>query len=150
MANRPLTEDTPLTKKQEAFAQKVVEIGNASEAYRQIYSTDTKRAQTVWTDACELAKHPNVSRRIEELKKLQSKNFVITKEYIARQYDELGHKCKEEGKHKDASEIFKKLEGLYDLSEESQNNRLIPDDKQDQLWENFKRRAREEDKLSSE
>ena len=56
-----------LTKKQERFAQLYVELGNASEAYRQAYDTSAP-AQRVHVEACGLLKHPKVARRVQDLK----------------------------------------------------------------------------------
>lgn len=43
-----------LTPKQEAFAQRFVETGNASEAYRQAYNAEAMKAETVHRKAKEL------------------------------------------------------------------------------------------------
>ena len=56
-----------LTQKQESFALKYVECGNASEAYRHAYNAEKMGAETIWVKACELLKHDKVSVRIEEL-----------------------------------------------------------------------------------
>jgi len=56
-----------LTAKQEGFAQKVSRGAVLSDAYRECYSADTMKDSTVWTEACKLAQHPKVSKRIKEL-----------------------------------------------------------------------------------
>ena len=56
-----------LTAKQEGFAQKVSRGAVLSDAYRECYAADTMKDSTVWTEACKLAQHPKVSKRIKEL-----------------------------------------------------------------------------------
>ena len=56
-----------LTPKQERFAQLYVELGNASEAYRQAYESKAK-PESVHVSACRLLDEPNVTLRVQELK----------------------------------------------------------------------------------
>ena len=56
-----------LTQKQERFAQLYVELGNASEAYRQAYTTRAK-PETIHVKASELLSTDKVSVRVQELK----------------------------------------------------------------------------------
>lgn len=62
------TNDNNLTPKQEAFALKYVELGNASEAYRQAYNTDEMKPETVHRKANELMSNGKITARIDELK----------------------------------------------------------------------------------
>ena len=57
-----------LTRKQEAFAQAVIDGHNQSDAYRLSYDADASSPATIWQRACELAKHPRVAERIEALR----------------------------------------------------------------------------------
>jgi phage terminase small subunit len=57
-----------LTVKQDAFCQLYVELGNASEAYRQAYSSKAKQ-QSVAVEACKLLSSPNVALRVDQLRK---------------------------------------------------------------------------------
>ena len=57
---------TNITPKQEKFAQIYVETGNASEAYRQAYSSKAK-PETVYVKASELLSSGKVSVRVREL-----------------------------------------------------------------------------------
>ena len=58
----------PLTPKQEAFAHKYVETGNASEAYRFAYPSSSKwPLTTLYPEASKLLANPKVSTRIEAL-----------------------------------------------------------------------------------
>lgn len=57
-----------LTAKQEAFAQKYVETGVASEAYRFAYDADGMKDEAIWVNASKLLKHAKVALRIAELR----------------------------------------------------------------------------------
>ena len=56
-----------LTPKQEKFCQLYIELGNASEAYRQAYDASRMKAETINTKAKELLKHGPITVRISEL-----------------------------------------------------------------------------------
>jgi phage terminase small subunit len=56
-----------LTPKQEKFAQLYVELGNASEAYRQAYNSKAK-ADSVKVEASKLLSQPNVSLTVQRLR----------------------------------------------------------------------------------
>ena len=56
-----------LTNKQEAFCQKYVETGNASEAYRQAYGT-TAKPSTVMPKASRLLASGKIGARVAELR----------------------------------------------------------------------------------
>ena len=76
-----------LTQKQENFALKFVECGNASEAYRIAYPRSKNwKQEAVHVKACELLKHDNVLVRIEELKAEHRARHDITVDDIT---DEL-------------------------------------------------------------
>lgn len=66
-----------LTIKQEAFAQKYIETGNASEAYRHAYGTKGK-PETVARSAHELTQHPKVSARLAQLREAVAKAHGVT------------------------------------------------------------------------
>jgi len=57
-----------LTAKQEAFALKYVELGDATAAYREVYATKTMQSSTVYSNSSQLVSHTKVSQRIAELK----------------------------------------------------------------------------------
>ena len=56
-----------LTPKQEKFCQKFIELGNASEAYRQSYNCERMKASTINSRAKELRKDGPITARIDEL-----------------------------------------------------------------------------------
>jgi len=59
--------DKPLTPKEQKFAQKVLELGDKSAAYRAAYDAGGMQAKSIHVNACKLAKKPNVAARIAEL-----------------------------------------------------------------------------------
>jgi phage terminase small subunit len=75
-----------LTLKQEAFAQAYVKSGDASEAYREVYSYNNMKPATINRKAHDVLKNGKVSARIEVLKekisKIAEKKFNITHEEI--------------------------------------------------------------------
>ena len=76
--------DKPLTPKQEAFARKVLELGDKSAAYRAAYDAGGMQAKSVNIAACKLAKQPNVAARIAELNAEAVTKAELTREDILR------------------------------------------------------------------
>ena len=74
-----------LTVRQEKFAQKYVECGNASEAYRYAYPSSAKwKDKTVWEKASRITANDKVKARIEELKEASRQASQITREEILK------------------------------------------------------------------
>lgn len=73
-----------LTPKQEKFANLYVELGNASEAYRQAYDVSTDNLNTIAPKASKLLAEYNISTRVEELRKETSKKHEIDRDYIVK------------------------------------------------------------------
>ena len=67
-----------LTPKQEKFCQLYIELGNASEAYRQSYDADSMNENTVNREAKGLLDNPKIATRLEQLRKEHSKRHNIT------------------------------------------------------------------------
>lgn len=57
-----------LTKKQEAFSVASIKADNLSDAYRSAYDTRGMTKKQINEEACKLAAHPKVARRITELR----------------------------------------------------------------------------------
>lgn len=57
-----------LTAKQEAFCLAYMELGNASEAYRNCYDAENMKPETVNRCAKELIDNPKISARLNELR----------------------------------------------------------------------------------
>lgn len=73
-----------MTPKQEKFCQKYLELGNASEAYRQVYSCRRMKEKQVWEEASKLLKNPKVTQRIKGLQEEMRKRSDVTKEEVLR------------------------------------------------------------------
>ena len=74
-----------LTPKQEKFANLYVELGNASEAYRQAYDVgvDTKD-ETIWAKSSAMLKEDKVSIRVRELQEVTQEEHCITRSFIIK------------------------------------------------------------------
>lgn len=71
-----------LTPKRDLFAQKFIELSNASAAYREAYSTENMKPETIWSEAYKLLKNPHVAARIDELRALLAARHVVTVESL--------------------------------------------------------------------
>lgn len=78
-----------LTLKQELFAQRFVETGNASESYRQAYEAEDWSSEAVNVEASRLCRHPNVSPRIKHLQQLALKRHEVTFDRMVSEYAKL-------------------------------------------------------------
>lgn len=78
-----------LTHKQEKFALLVVKLGNQAAAYRQAYDVGPKTSsETIWADSSAMANAPEVSLRIEALRKEAFAQTVVEVSFlINRWYD---------------------------------------------------------------
>lgn len=79
-----------LTLKQERFCQAYMETGNASEAYRRAYNTETMQDSTVNERACRMVKECKISARLDELKAEVAKKNEIT---LAEIVEDLRKAC---------------------------------------------------------
>lgn len=76
-----------LNPKQEKFCQLYVELGNASEAYRQAYNS-TAKYESVNVSASKLLSEPKVSLRVEQIREATRANHNITLSDILRELEE--------------------------------------------------------------
>ncbi|WP_020474549.1 terminase small subunit [Zavarzinella formosa] len=67
-----------LTPKQEAFCLKYIELGNASEAYRQSYDAKKATDKTIWEAASRLLADSKVGARVKELRERAIKKHDVT------------------------------------------------------------------------
>ena len=77
-----------ITPKQERFCQLYIELGNASEAYRQSYDADSMAEPTVNTKASELLAHGKITVRLEQLRKEHSKRHNVTVDTLLIELEE--------------------------------------------------------------
>ena len=68
-----------LTGKQEAFAQGLSEGLTNTEAYKRAYGAENMKASTIHVEACKLAQHPKITRRLDAiLSEKRGKNSMST------------------------------------------------------------------------
>jgi len=71
-----------LTLKQEKFCQEYINTGNATEAYRRVYSTSNMKDTTINRKAKELIDNGKVSARLVRLKEKLQKTYDIPREKL--------------------------------------------------------------------
>ena len=81
----PKQDSDKLTSRQENFAQGLSEGLTNSEAYRRAYNAEDMKPSTVHVEGCKLAKHPKVSRRVQELlSQKAARNSMLTERQTDR------------------------------------------------------------------
>lgn len=78
----------PLTPKREKFAQKFIETGSASEAYRLSFDASRMKDKTIWETASKLLKDPKVAARVAELQAAHQKRHDVTVDSITAELEE--------------------------------------------------------------
>lgn len=79
-----------LTPKQEKFANLYVELGNASEAYRQAYDVGVNtKSKSINEASSKLLKDPNIHSRVEEIRNALRNDYKIDREWIIEQHKEI-------------------------------------------------------------
>lgn len=78
-----------LTPKQEKFCQLYIELGNASEAYRQVYDCSKMKAETVNSRAKELLNNGPITVRLNELKTVHQQRHNITVDNLLEKLERI-------------------------------------------------------------
>lgn len=73
-----------MTPKQEKFCQLYIELGNASEAYRQAYDTKNMQPATINVKACQLLGQDKIAVRVRELRNAAAERHEMTVDVIAK------------------------------------------------------------------
>ena len=81
------------TPKQEKFCKLYIELGNASEAYRQAYDCSKMQTSTINTKAKELLKNGPITVRIEELQQEHRQRHNLTVDNIIADLQEYRDIC---------------------------------------------------------
>ncbi len=87
-----------LTIKQEKFANIYIELGNASEAYRQSYNCQKMKDETVNRTANALLNDRKITARIDELRNELAKRHDITKDTLIIELEEARQMAKDTAK----------------------------------------------------
>jgi phage terminase small subunit len=83
-----------LTPKQEKFAKLYIELGNASEAYRQSYDASKMKPDVVNVKASELLANGKVAVRVKQLQDAAVKRHEVTVDDIIAELDEARNLAK--------------------------------------------------------
>jgi phage terminase small subunit len=94
-----------LTPKQEKFCQLYVELGNASEAYRQSYDADSMQVETVHRKAKEVLDNGKVSARIKQLKDDHKKRHNIDVDTLLLELEEARTTARDQEKPQAAAMV---------------------------------------------
>lgn len=78
-----------LTPKQERFAQLYVQLDNASEAYRQSYSSERMQQSTIHRKASMLMENPEIIARVKELRDVTAERALITAERVLKEVSRI-------------------------------------------------------------
>lgn len=78
-----------LTAKQEKFCQKYIELGNASEAYRQSYDAGNMGEASINEEAYRLMQNPVITLRVSELQELSVKRHLVTVDSLTDEYEQI-------------------------------------------------------------
>jgi len=104
-----------LTPKKEKFSQKYVELGNASEAYRQSYNAKNMTTKTINEAASRLLNDSKVAARIKQLQERLQKRHEVTVDSITAELEQariLAMMEKQAASAVSASNSKAKLHGL--------------------------------------
>ena len=71
-----------MTPKQEKFCQLYIELGNASEAYRQAYDASRMKPESVNVNASKLLADAKIALRVDELKAHHAQRHEITVDFV--------------------------------------------------------------------
>ena len=77
-----------LTPKQEKFCQLYIELGNASEAYRQAYSCDKMKPESIHVNAAKLLENTKITLRISELQAEHRERHNLTVDDLIDELEE--------------------------------------------------------------
>lgn len=112
-----------LTIKQEAFCQRYIETGNASEAYRQAYDAERMKPESINRKAKELTDNGKIAARLDEMRQGLAKAHGVTIASLLGELEEarIVAKGREQGAAMVAATMGKaKLAGLdKDAGEDS-------------------------------
>jgi phage terminase small subunit len=101
-----------LNIRQEKFCKEYAKTGNAMQSYISAgYSSNGAKVS-----ACKLLTHANIKKRLEELKNLSTKKFIIDKEFLTEKYLEI-HNLALEGNINVSKGALDSLARMYGVNE---------------------------------
>ena len=103
-----MTDDIPLTPKQERFAVFAVELESNSAAYRAAYDASGMSDKTVHEEASRLRKNRKVAARIAELQAKLQHSLGVTRATILAELEEAKQIAKSAGDHRALADLAMK------------------------------------------
>lgn len=97
--------DLNLTPKQEKFCQLYIELGNASEAYRQSYDADSMNENTVHRNAKALLDSNKIATRLEQIRVDHKKRHNITVDTLLLELEEARQVARDGEKQQPAAMV---------------------------------------------
>lgn len=82
--------------KQETFAQKFVELSNATKAYKSVYAVDKMSDNAIHVEACRLLKNPKVALIVDKLKRAIADKHEITVDLLVLELEEAREMAREQ------------------------------------------------------
>lgn len=93
---KPASGGRGLTPKQEKFCQLYIELGNASEAYRQAYDCSKMSEESINVNASKLSNdNTKIVLRLEELQNAHQQRHNITVDTLLTKFDRIYHEAME-------------------------------------------------------
>lgn len=104
-----------LTLKQEKFCQEYMDTGNATEAYRRVYSTANMKESTVNRNAKTLLDHSKISARLTQMKEKLQRTYDIPRERLLYELEAISNAKITDYIHFDGKHLrFKSFDELTD------------------------------------
>ena len=82
-----------LTPKQEKFAQGLFRKLSQAQAYREAYDAENMSNETIYNEASELAKNPEISMRVDQLNAEVAAMNMLSESYVIQNLMELQQRC---------------------------------------------------------
>ncbi|MEB5475970.1 terminase small subunit [Acinetobacter pollinis] len=95
-----------LTPKQEQFCQLYIELGNASEAYRQAYDADSMSENTVNRKAKEVLDNGKITARLEKIRKRHQSRHDVTVDTLLAELEEARRAAKGDGTRRPQANVM--------------------------------------------
>ena len=109
---KPKPEDKPLTPMQEAFVLEFALTGKKSKSYFNSYETD-KTGGALATAAHAAFDKPNMEKRYQEVLAQCNADYVVTKETLAKEFDDAAEFARSHGHSAALSNALKNKAKLY-------------------------------------
>lgn len=111
-----------LTAKQEAFAQAVAGGMTQADAYRSAYDCENSNEQTIWDEASDLMRHPEVNPRVKELRDQLAAIAIWTRQDSVRVLKQIADGLGSETKPGEAVSAVKELNSMHGFNEATKHD----------------------------